>query len=409
MKLWIKYLLGALLGIAAALILPASSDVVQSTAAYLNELAIRFGRYTLLPLLFFSVSYALYKLRSRKMIAKTALWTISVIVISSLVLTILGLLSILIVKLPRIPISSEKMSEVATVSIKDLLLQLLPFSSFTALHDGAYLLPAFVFAGLAGAGCASDESASKPVITFIESAAKLCYSIMSFFLEFMAVAMIAVGCYWTFSIRAVFVVKTFVPLTIMLLVDFVIVAGIIYPLVLYLLCKDRRPYRVLYASICPLLTAFFSGDANLSLLVNLKHGRDSLGIHRRINGLTFPLFSIFARGGTALVTSICFVMILRSYSSLGFSFNDVLWIFVMTFALSFIMCAFPSGGAFIALTVLCTAYSRGFEAGYLLLRPAIPVFCSFAAAFDALTAMFGSYIIAVKTRTIEHIAVRHYV
>ncbi|MCR5723515.1 MAG: dicarboxylate/amino acid:cation symporter [Treponema sp.] len=409
MKLWVKYLLGILLGIAAAFILPSSSEMVQSSAAYISDLAIRFGRYTLLPMLFFTVAYAMFKLRSRKMILTAGIWTVSVIVISTLVLTILGLLSILIVKLPRIPISSEKISELTTVNVAGLIQQLLPFSSFSSLQDGAYLLPAFIFASLAGAGCASDESASKPVITFIESAAKLCYSIMSFFLEFMAVAMIAVSCYWMISVRPVFAARTFLPLAVMLLVDFVIVAGVIYPLILYIFCKDRRPYRVLYASICPILTAFFSGDSNLSLLVNIKHGRDSLGIHRRINGLTFPLFSVFARGGTALVTTICFVMILRSYSSLGFTAGDVLWIFIMTFALSFVMCAIPSGGAFVSLTILCTIYSRGFEAGYLLLRPAVPVFCSFAAAFDALTAMFGSYIISVKTHTIEHIAVKHYV
>mgnify|MGYP002862111420 CR=1 FL=1 len=409
MKLWIKYLLGIILGILAALILPLSSPDMQASVAYMSNLAVRFGRYTLLPLLFFSVAYAMFKLRSRKMIVKTSLWTISAIVISTLIMTLLGILSILLIKLPRIPISSEKIGELATVNIGELVQQLLPFSSFTSLHDGVYLLPAFIFAALAGAGCASDESASKPIITFIESAAKLCYSIMSFFLEFMAVAMIAIGCYWMIQIRPVFEGGTFLPLTVMLLVDFVIVAGIVYPLVLYLLCKDRRPYRVLYASICPVLTAFFSGDANLSLLVNIKHGRDSLGIHRRTNGLTFPLFSIFARGGTALVTSICFVMILRSYSSLGFTVNDVLWIFVMTLGLSFVMCAIPSGGAFVALTILCTTYSRGFEAGYLLLRPAVPVFCSFAAAFDALTAMFGSYVIAAKIHAIDRVSLRHFV
>ena len=69
----------------------------------------------------------------------------------------------------------------------------------------------------------------------------------------------------------------------------------------------------------------------------------------------------------------------------------------------------PSGGAFIMLTIMCTSYSRGLDGGYLLLRAAVPLFCSFAAAFDAATAMFGSYIVAVKVHAVEHVALRHYV
>lgn len=102
-------------------------------------------------------------------------------------------------------------------------------------------------------------------------------------------------------------------------------------------------------------------------------------------------------------------MILRSYSSLGYSAFDILWIFVAAFAISLVLSSLPSGGTFIALTILCTMYGRGFEAGYLLLRPAAPVFCSFAAAFDAVSAVFGTYIVAVKTKQFEHVEVKHFI
>jgi hypothetical protein len=47
-------------------------------------------------------------------------------------------------------------------------------------------------------------------------------------------------------------------------------------------------------------------------------------------------------------------------------------------------------------------YGRGFEAGYLLLKDAAPLLCCFAAGFDAFTAIFGSYIVGVKTRMVIH-------
>ena len=161
--------------------------------------------------------------------------------------------------------------------------------------------------------------------------------------------------------------------------------------------------------MCSVITAFFSADSNLTLQLNMRHGKESLGIRRRINGVVHPLFTVFARGGSALVTTITFIMIWRSYSSLRIPFTDILWITFTSFGISFLLGGIPAGGAFISLTVLCTLYSKGFETGYLLLKPAAPIICSFAAAFDALTAIFGSYIIAVKTKLIEHHGINHFI
>ena len=238
---------------------------------------------------------------------------------------------------------------------------------------------------------------------------KLCQTMSAFFVEWLSVGMIAISAYWLMQARVIFEAPTFVPLFLMLLVDFLIVAGIIYPLILRLLCKDLRPYHVLYASICSILTGFLSGDSNITFLTNQRHTKESLGIHDETNYFALPLFSIFARGGTALVTSICFVTILRSYSSLGFTLFDVIWIFGVSFITSFALGNFPGGGTFVALTVICSMYGRGVEAGYLLLRPATPILCSFAAAFDVLSAITGTYIVAVKTKKIDKIELKHYI
>lgn len=408
MKVWIKYLIGIVLGITAAVLLPTDVPAVSTAIITIQELFIRFGRYTLLPLLLFGVSNAVYKLRSRKMMARTGFWTAAVIVGSSLIVTAVGVLSILLVTLPRIPITGEKVTEVAAIDVKSLVMQLLPYSSFETLLGGAFLLPVFLFAGLIGGGCTTDETASRPVIVIIQSAYRLFYSIMTFFVEWLSVGMIAIAAYWMMSAKPAFA-KTFMPLTIMLLVDFVLIVGVLYPVLLRLVCKDLRPWHVLYASICPVLAAFFSSDANLALQVNWRHGRESLGVHSRVSGVTFPLFSIFGRGGASLVAAICFVVLLRSYSPIGLKVFDVLWIFAMSFGLSFVLGGIPAGAPYVLLTVLCTAYSRGFDASYLLLRPAVPIFCSFAAAIDAASAVFGSYIVGVKTQRIEHIDIKHYI
>lgn len=409
MKLWIKYLIGIALGLLAAAIIPMESRLVSDGLNFLTEFAIRFGRYTLLPTLFFGAAISVFKLRTGNKIWSVALWLLVVLVATAVTLTLVGLLSILIVRLPRIPIPTGKVTEIASINLRDLVMSLLPFSSFQSLLDGVYLLPAFVLAGLAGAGCAVDTADSKATVSLFDSLARVSYSVMSFFVDMLAVGMIAISCYWMVDALAVFKAGMYFPLITMLLVLFILIVCVLYPVALRFLCQGTRSVRVLYASISPILVAFFSGDANLTLPVAMRHGSESLGIKRRVNAVSYPLFSIFARSGSALVISICFVVILRSYSSLSISFSDIIWIGTTSLGLSFLLGGLPAGGTFMALTIMCTMYGRGFEAGYLLLKPAAGIIGAFAAAIDAATAMFGSYFVAFKTKTIEHYDMKHFI
>lgn len=409
MKLWIKYLIGALFGAAFAFILPLGNEQVAAAVSFVTEIVVRFGRYMVVPVVFFTAVIAFNRLRDTKMLFKTGIWTGGVIVASSLILTVTGLLSILIVKLPRIPITVETVSESASLGVGDLIKSLLPYSAFETLNNGLFILAAFFFAMLVGTASTADPVLFKPVTQLADSLSKLMYNISVIFTEFLSVGMVAVLCSWTIQFRGVLTSGVFAPLILMLLVDFIFIAGVVYPLIIRYLCHDPHPYRILYASVCSVVTAFFSGDTNLVLQLNMRHGKESLGVRRRINGVVHPLFSIFARGGSALVTAISFIVIWRSYSSLSIPFTDILWITAVSFGISFLLGGFPAGGAFVSISVLCMLYSRGFENGFLLLKPAAPIICSFAAAFDALTAIFGSYIIAVKTKLVEHHGIKHYI
>lgn len=409
MKVWIKYLLGVALGILAAFILPTENAAFADSIAFLTELFIRIGRYVVVPLLFTSAIVAVNKLRTSKLLMKTTGLTFLIIIASSLILTLVGLASILLVKLPRIPITVDIATEAYHLDVKGMILSLFPYSGFDALREGSYLLVCLVFAFIIGWESASEETGFKPIFALSDSLSDLFYNIANFFTEIMAILTIAIVCYWAIDFRKVIEPGIFTPMIVMFLIDFVIVAGIIYPLILHFVCHDPHPYKVLYASIAPLTLSFFSGDSNLVIPLVNRHLRDSLGIRRRCRGFTYPMFSIFARGGSALVTTISFILIWRSYSSLSIPVTDILWIFGLSFGLSFLLGGIPSGGAFVLLTILCSKYARGFETSFLLLKPASMIICSFAALFDTLTAMVGSYIVAVKTKTIEHHSITHFI
>ena len=409
MKVWIKYLIGFALGVLAAFILPTENAAFANAVAFLTELFIRIGRYVVVPLLFTSAIVAVSKLRTSRLLLKTTGLTFLIIIASTLILTLVGLASILIVKLPRIPITVDIATEASRLDVKALILSLFPYSGFDALREGSFLLVCLVFAFVIGWESASEETAFKPVFALSDSLSNLFYNIANFFTEIMSVLGIAIVCYWTINFRTVIEPGIYTPMIIMFLVDFVIIAGIIYPLIVHFVCHDPHPYKVLYASLAPMILSFFSGDSNLVIPLANRHCCESLGIRRRCRCFSYPLFTIFARGGTALVSTISFILIWRSYSSLSIPVTDILWIFGLSFGLSFLLGGIPSGGAFILLTILCDKYARGFETSFLLLKPASLVICSFAALFDTITAMYGTYIVAVKTKMIEHHSISHFI
>lgn len=409
MKVWIKYLIGILLGVVASFIIPFDSATGGEVLSFLTELFIRFGRYLVLPLVFSTAMVAMNKLRLSKLLVKTTLWTFLIIIVSSLIMTIVGVASILLVKLPRIPITIDVVSEVTQINIKEMILSLFPYSAFDVFHEGSFLLVSFLFGCFIGWESASEQIVFKPVASLADSLSKLFYNISVFITEVMSVFMIALVCDWTLTFRSVFSTGIYTPMILMFICDFVFIAGIVYPLIIRYVCHDPHPYRVLFASIAPAMLSFICGDTNLSLPLNIRHGKESLGIRRRCNGFTYPLFSIFARGGSALVTSISFFLIWRSYSSLSIPFGDIIWVSLTSFGLSFLLGGFPSGGAFILLSILCQRYGKGFETSFLLLKPASVIICSFATLFDTITAMFGSYIVAVKTKTVEHHKIQHFI
>ena len=409
MKVWIKYLIGVALGVLAAFILPAENAAFANAVSFLTELFIRIGRYVVVPLLFTSAIVAVSKLRTSKLLLKTTWLTVLIIVASSLILTLIGLISILLVKLPRILITVDVATEAFNLNVKGLILSLFPYSGFGAVMEGSFLLVCLIFAFIIGWESASEETTFKPVFVISDSFSNLFYNIAAFFTEIMSILCIAIVCYWTMDFRNVIEPGIYTPMIIMFIVDFIVVAGIIYPIILHFVCHDPHPYKVLFASIAPLILSFFGGDSNLVIPLANRHLRDSLGIRRRCRGFTYPLFAIFARGGSALVTTISFILIWRSYSSLSIPMSDILWIFGLSFGLSFLLGGIPSGGAFVLLTILCSKYARGFETSFLLLKPASVIICSFAALFDTLTAMVGTYIVAVKTKNIEHHSITHFI
>lgn len=409
MKIWIKYLAGVVIGLAFALVAPSQNATFAEVTAYLSGLAIQFGRYSLYPVLFFGFTVAVYELRESKALFRLGAITAVFIIISSILAVVIGLVTVLIRNPSRIPIFVEGASEIGRIGIGESFRQIFPSSAFEAFVNGAFILPLCIFAGLAGAGCAVDKNASKAAITLFDSLARVSYAVMSFFVDIVSIGLIALSVNWSLQYKAMLSSKVFADFMLLLTFDFLFLAAVVYPALLRLICGKINPYRVLYASLASVVAAFFSGDSNMTLPVLIRHANESLGVRRRVSSVTMPMFSIFGRPGAALAVTVSFIVILKSYSSLGIAFSDMLWLIAVAVALSFFLGRFPSGGAYVALATVCALYGRGFEAGYLILKPAAFFICSIACAIDALTAAMGTFAIAKRWDSVNHRDLRFFI
>ena len=394
MKIWLKYLLAIALGLILSLFLPSESQLAREVLEEAALFVTRLGRYALYPVLFFSFTIGVYELRESRALLKTGLLATLVIVAAAVLCAIIGAVAALVFAPSRIPIFAEGAESVQGIGIWESIVSMFPASAFEVFQDGAFILPLCIFAGFIGAGCAVDKIAAKPVVSLFDSFSRVMYAVMSFFVDMIAIGMIAVSVYWFFQYREMLSYGFFLNFILVLLATVLFIALALYPLLLKAICKVKNPYKVLYASIAPVLMAFFSGDANAALPVIMRHVNESLGVRRRITAVVSPMFSVFSRAGSALVVIISFTAILRSYSTLGVAFSDIAWLTGICTLFSFFLARFPAGGAYILLAAVCAMYGRGFEGSFLILRPAAFFICSAAAAIDALTAVFGTCIVA---------------
>lgn len=409
MKIWIKYIAGIIIGLAFFFIVPKQNASYTSLINIISSFFTHVGQYSLYPVLFFSFTIGIYELRESKSLLKLGLATSVVLIISTVCLSVIGLLSVLIRNPSRIPIFVEGSASQNNLGITESLMQLFPTSAFEVFTNGSFILPLCILAGFIGAGFAVDKVAAKASLNLFDSLSRVLYAVMTFFVDIISIAMIAISLNWMLQYHSMISSKVFLDLIFLLVFDFLLVALALYPALIRLVCGKVNPYRILYASIAPVLAAFFSGDTTMTLPILLRHSNESVGVRRRISTVTMPIFSIFGRAGTALVLSVSFIVILKSYSSLGLSFQDMVWLIVTSIALSFFLGRFSSGGTYLALATLCALYGRGFEAGHLILKPAAFFLGSVAAALDALTAMVGTFIVAKKWDMLNHRDLRFFI
>jgi Na+/H+-dicarboxylate symporter len=395
MKVWLKLLIGSLLGVLLGWLLPNDNPQLLSTLDWLCEMAIRIGRYGTVPILIFSLTIAIYELRQDSQFWPLILRSVLFILGSAVFVIAAGLLAVMLFPPGRIPIQIEEQAEMVSLNVYQEALELFPSNMFSPLSDGVIqLLPLCVFAFFLGIGLSDDRNYTKPVISLLDSLSRIFYHIASFFSEILGLIIIVLAAYWAVRFRGALQAVVFRDLIRLLAVYSVVLGFGILPLLLCLIKPKANPWAALYGFLGPALGGFFSGDMNFSLPVIFRHIKENLGVRRRSNTVTVVLFAAFGRAGSAVVAAVSFIVIIKSYSSLGVTLADVTTIGIRAALISLLLARHPGDAAYIALGALCIGYGRGYEAGYLILRPLAFYLIAIGTFLDVVINCFASFVLA---------------
>jgi len=409
MKVWIKLLIGAILGIALGHFLPDNQRVTDSLV-WLEQFVLSIGRYAIIPVLVFSLTISVYELRQDGQFWPLVIKNLLLIAVISMLVIGIGVLSTLAFPTARIPVMAEEQLDVIRLDVAQNIKDLFPNNMFSALAgEGVYLFPVYVFAFFFGMGLSYDKSYSKPIISITDSLSRIFLYILSFFIEILGFMMIVLSAYWMIRFKVVLQAGIFFNLVLLLGFIAAVLGFGILPLFLYFIRPKVNPWRVLYGSLGPAIAAFFSGDINFTLPVLMRHIKENFGVRRRSNVVSLSLFSSFCRAGSAMVAVVAFIFIYKSYSRMPIGSSVVMSIGIRAFVISFLLARHPGDGAYTALAVLCLGYGQGFEAGCLILKPMAFYLIAVGTFLDVMIASFSAYAIARLNGYIEVKSMKHFV
>lgn len=406
MKTWIQVLAGIAAGIIIALILPEefivagdtvlTSDVISS----ITSTTFSIGRYLVLPLLFFSMVISISQLQRDKNFIKVTAKTLALTAIFSILLVIVGVISAVIFSPGQIPVVIDNNYQVDIPSFKELLDLSFPSNIFSVFQydfsqSSSLFIPFFVFAIILGIFITkTSREESEPTFNLIDSLSRISFKASQYFLRVSFIWVTIITCFYITTLKNVQDIKIFMPLTIMLLVLTIIIIFIIYPIVFYYTCDKRNPFKYIFSELPTLLTSAISGDLFFTNILLVSSQKKSFRIKRENAGFTTSFLVLFSKGGTALVSIISFIIILKSYSSLEITASQILWVGIMSFLISFCLPTKAIGSTVASLSILCALYGYGgMESSFTILAPAFPIIGAIATVINTATILLINLIL----------------
>ncbi|MDC7223223.1 MAG: cation:dicarboxylase symporter family transporter [Spirochaetales bacterium] len=403
MKLWIKYFIAVALGILLGFFLP-SYEVLDEILTFLGGFSINVGRYVLFPLVFFSLPIAVCQLKRLKKFNNVILRIVLSMLIATALMLAVGMTVALLLPSDRIPITIQEDLDYQNPPFTETVNQIVNpnlFQVFTG--DASLLLPLCALALILGMLFHFDKEQTGPAFNLFDSFSRIFYRLNMYIVKVQAFLIFFIAFVTIRSLKGMSDFSFYTQHILVLTISSAVVLFILYPLTLYLIGGRGNPLNHVYSIMTPLLTGLVSGDIFYNYGILTAHLKENEGISREVGGITAPLFTLFARSGTALVGGASMLLIIRSYTSLELTPFQILWVFFFSFIYSFALSHAPRLGIYALLALLCGSYGRGLDRGYILLLPMLPVLIGFSALLDTVCIVLLSRITAYNVDLLDEV------
>ena len=344
---------------------------------------------------FVTIASGTASLRKNRLGGRTVRITIFWAVVTTLILSILGV--ILANGLPQIfPVSSSAGGNYTEV-----------LNSFTSSIDaldagsiiGKFFLPLVFAAFILGAALTPSSDVIRPAYTVMNSFSEAVYRIQRTAAYFGAFYVYVAGTAFFLNIwqeKTAFVSpKPFVALALSVLLVIMVVLPLLYAIFTGF---RKNPYGVVGRGLAGLLTAFLSSNIYASSLMGESLSRSNMGIQKRISSTATPLSILIARGGTAFVSTLTTVTLLKTLGAEISTFALVILALTIS-GLSLVSSFFP-GVEIAVVSVFAIRFLNinvyGAEAAIVAL---LPILNGFAIMIDVLISFMASAIVGARTKT----------
>ena len=394
METWLTYLAAFLMAGATAYTFSSSTPLLKMMSAATSFLT---GVAALLFLVvsFVTIASGTASLRKNRLGGRTVRITIFWAVVTTLILSMLGV--ILANGIPQIfPVSSSAGGNYTEV-----------LSSFTSSTDaldsgsiiGKFFLPLVFAAFILGAALTPSSDVIRPAYTVMNSFSEAVYRIQRTAAYFGAFYVYVAGTAFFLNIwqeKTAFVSpEPFVALALSVLLVIMVVLPLIYAIFTGF---RKNPYGVVGRGLAGLLTAFLSSNIYASSLMGESLSRSNMGIQKRISSTATPLSILIARGGTAFVSTLTTVTLLKTLGAEISTFALVILALTIS-GLSLVSSFFP-GVEIAVVSVFAIRFLNinvyGAESAIVAL---LPILNGFAVMIDVLISFMASAIVGARTKT----------
>ena len=344
---------------------------------------------------FVTIASGTASLRKNRLGGRTVRITIFWAVVTTLILSMLGV--ILANGIPQIfPVSSSAGGNYTEV-----------LSSFSSSIDtldsgsiiGKFFLPIVFAAFILGAALTPSSDVIRPAYTVMNSFSEAVYRIQRTAAYFGAFYVYVAGTAFFLNIwqeKTAFVSpEPFVALALSVLLVIMVVLPLIYAIFTGF---RKNPYGVVGRGLAGLLTAFLSSNIYASSLMGESLSRSNMGIQKRISSTATPLSILIARGGTAFVSTLTTVTLLKTLGAEISTFALVILALTIS-GLSLVSFFFP-GVEIAVVSVFAIRFLNinvyGAEAAIVAL---LPILNGFAVMIDVLISFMASAIVGARTKT----------